>query len=72
MIVRVTLIARHGDRAPGVYVVDDDEARALAGAGVLAPSLDLVTPQDDVDDGALDALRADLFPAAVHTATPEA
>jgi hypothetical protein len=71
MIVRVTLITHHGDRAPGVYVVDDGEARALAGAGVLAPSLELVTPQDDVGDDAIDALRADLFPA-VHTATPEA
>lgn len=70
MIVRVTLTASHGDRTPGVYVVDDAEARALAGAGVLAPSIDLVTPQPDVDDEALDALRAELFPDP--TTTPEA
>lgn len=62
MIVRVHLARPHGDRMPGTFVVDDGEARALAQAGVLAEPVELVLPQDDVDDADFAALALTLFP----------
>lgn len=68
MIVRVTLSAAHGDRSPGVYVVEDDEARVLAAAGVLAPVLELVEPQEGATAADLADLAADLFPTTTQEA----
>lgn len=68
MIVRVYVACTHGDRRSGPYLVDSDEARELAAAGVLEPRLEAVVPQVGVDDAdvvdATTKLAAALFQPA--------
>jgi hypothetical protein len=66
MLVRIHLPHGHGPRGPGNYLVDVDEARGLAAAGV-ADAITPVTPQTGyADEGVVAAtleLADALFPA---------
>ena len=80
MLVRVTLALAVGPRQAGIYLVDDDEARALAAVvhtdddGNRQPALvaiSPVVPQADYDDDdiyeAVHDLELSLIPAAGDT-----